>query len=1620
MRRTRVKSNAGSFKKLWAFFTVAVLTAFLVGFGSSAQAVISSGINYKIYTGYGSSTGVRPMDNPAVVSNYTLCKTGTIANIYDLNPIMSGCGSDYFLVRYQGYIYSPVAQTLYFRGYSDDGFWARVGGNVVVNNWALQGCSGSSTGVGVTFAAGEYKAIDAWFFEHGGGECSQLYYANNSSFSGETLVPASMFTTNNYADVSFNDTTIDAQVVQGGNYSQAVGAIASGTISYAVNSGSLPPGVSLNSTTGALTGTATTAGLYSFNIRATANDAGVVSTADTGTLTITVGTNTGLTEPLSNETLWIGEAFSDRAIYSGYPTPSVSKLSGTLPPGLSLSSNGTLSGTPTTSGTYTFKLRGTNFVDSTDSATYTYTIEAAPTFTANGNYSRTVEYGDAISDIPTVSGNEVSFSLSGELPAGLSVDTNSGAVLGNANEAGQFVFRVLASNRSGSTYSTQSTITVNQTPVFTSSSVATSLTKGTEYSYNFEATGYPAPTFDTGGTALPAGLTLSSDGHLSGTPTAGRSYTFSVRAYNWYAGAWHIATISKTINVEAGPVFTAGENYTATVTLGNLYTHTPTVSGNGVSFALGANSDLPAGVSLDSESGVLTGRPTEAGEFTFTVVATNSLGTDTSSVSKLNVRAAPAFTLSAPLARLNKDVAYSYEFAASGFPTPTFSVVSGRLPHGLTLDSDGTLHGTPTTGDEYTFTIRASNALDTVDITKTIEVIQAPYAIDDVLQLLILAGGNYADAVHFGGYPEPTYEITDGVLPPGLSLNSLSGAITGTVTTGGLYNFKVRVTSGDSSTTTANYGLIVNQAPQKFEDAISPTTELGKAFADGVSTTGYPIPTYSLKSGALPIGLKLNATTGAITGTTTSTGVYNFVIEALNTVGALALPGSITVQQTPVFLRGELPAKLNVGDKVSAKLTATGFPSPTYAVTSGALPEGLSLDANTGEISGVVTNGGMYGFVVSAINEVGATAYRPITVEVIGAETAISVAAKIGEVITGAPVSIESGGLKAAAPYDVVLRSTPQTIANGKTSAQGTVEEQTKIPAGLEPGWHSITLTSLKSDGTEFQKAIYFQVTETLMLEEISPVAPSEAQKQEALVNDPEFYARMGIDPAGTVTPEAAAEQVEQVTSVVASVALVSAAAAGAAAAASAAGGAASAAGGGSSGGGARAGGGSSGGGSSSSARASGGGTTSSGSSSGGSGGTSGGADSSEESESADYGNLEADHDDFEKEGSGVIDRLPIWKLGALTVLDNPLTRWIESSAKVSPVLSRILNDGTYLRALFGSFVGLSYLVAVTMGVAAVDTSADSLAVSGRVAILVAIMALGTLDALFGIVAMSAFVVTSLVTMPLAGIGDVRYLLAMFILGFAPSIMATTFRKIRRPAIENIHDAWERIVDLALIGFISVLTVMSLVGSVSAFAGATVPLSADVKPIAFAIASVALIRVLVEEGAAKFAPDRLNRLNPTEVPGTFDWQPWASLVLKASVLVVMIGGMVGMGWHLWVGTFLIFLPGLIGMVFPQLPSFKWIHEFIPGGVGALAFATLISSWSGQLVNALLGKSELYGQLSFILIPLPVILISIIGMFAQAEDKLWQRTGKKWVYIAGGIAVFVFTIQVTEFFPTIFG
>jgi predicted nucleic acid-binding Zn-ribbon protein len=141
-------------------------------------------------------TGVGRYGNPPQKSDtaYTKCKTTTVNNI-DLNwggGDILGCGSDYIMLHYKGYITYPTTTKVYFQAPADDGFYMSINGTQVINDWSLKGCGANSTGL-FSFTGGKSYAIDAWFYEWTGGACSSLYYKplNGNSYA---VAPASFFT----------------------------------------------------------------------------------------------------------------------------------------------------------------------------------------------------------------------------------------------------------------------------------------------------------------------------------------------------------------------------------------------------------------------------------------------------------------------------------------------------------------------------------------------------------------------------------------------------------------------------------------------------------------------------------------------------------------------------------------------------------------------------------------------------------------------------------------------------------------------------------------------------------------------------------------------------------------------------------------------------------------------------------------------------------------------------------------------------------------------------------------------------------------------------------------------------------------------------------------------------------------------------------------------------------------------------------------------------------------------------------------------------------------------------------------------------------------------------------
>jgi hypothetical protein len=159
----------------------------------------------------------------------------------------------------------------------------------------------------------------------------------------------------------------------------------------------------------------------------------------------------------------------------------------------------------------------------------------------------------------------------------------------------------------------------------------------------------------------------------------------------------------------------------------------------------------------------------------------------------------------------------------------------------------------------------------------------------------------------------------------------------------------------------------------------------------------------------------------------------------------------------------------------------------------------------------------------------------------------------------------------------------------------------------------------------------------------------------------------------------------------------------------------------------------------------------------------------------------------------------------------------------------------------------------------------------------------------------------------------------------------------------------------------------------------------------------------------------MEKINPTSIVEGSATQEWFSLFLKYGVLCYMIAPLVGIGWHLWLGSAVIFLPGLLSLMRIKFPTSKLIYQLMPGGIASLLAATVLSGWSGTLISSLFQALPNFKELAYVLTPLPVIAMALLGMFAEPGEKWYQKLKfSRTVYLVGGIAVFVMTVLATGF------
>jgi hypothetical protein len=387
---------------------------------------------------------------------------------------------------------------------------------------------------------------------------------------------------------------------------------------------------------------------------------------------------------------------------------------GALPPGMSLSSAGAISGTPTQSGAFNFTVQAKDSATPTAhtaTASLTLNVNQVPAITSAT--STTFTAGASGTFTVTATGFPApTFTETGALPAGVTLTAASGVLAGTAGAGTGGTYPITITAQNGVTpNATQSfTLTVNQAPAITSQ-VSAGFAAGVQSTFTVTVTGFPAPTLSETG-ALPTGVTFNaSTGVLSGSTSAQGSYPVVFTAAN---GIGSNASQNFTLVVGLAPAITSGNSTTFTV--GTPGTFTVTASGSPAS-TFSETGALPSGVTLNATTGLLSGTPAvgTGGSYSLTITAQNTVPPNATQSFTLTVNEAPAIT-SNNNATFTLSSNGTFKVTSSGNPTATLTE-TGSLPSAVTFvdnhDGTATISGIPATGTAgaYPITITALNGI---------------------------------------------------------------------------------------------------------------------------------------------------------------------------------------------------------------------------------------------------------------------------------------------------------------------------------------------------------------------------------------------------------------------------------------------------------------------------------------------------------------------------------------------------------------------------------------------------------------------------------------------------------------------------------------------------------------------------------------------------------------------------------------------------------------------------------------------------------------------------------------------------------------------------------------------
>ncbi len=338
-----------------------------------------------------------------------------------------------------------------------------------------------------------------------------------------------------------------------------------------------------------------------------------------------------------------------------------------------------------------------------------------------------------------------------------------------------------------------------------------------------------------------------------------------------------------------------------------------------------------------------------------------------------------------------------------------------------------------------------------------------------------------------------------------------------------------------------------------------------------------------------------------------------------------------------------------------------------------------------------------------------------------------------------------------------------------------------------------------------------------------------------------------------------------------------------------------------------------------------------------------------------------------------------------------------------SPLASRILSDGNYLRATLQHFALLIYPVAIGLGFFAAR-NVDFQALPPSLTFMIAILVLGIFDSFAGFATVLTFGILSAVSGHVGNLSSFLTLVGIALVGFSPILLASVFRPLRR-LTNDFTSYWERITDYLVASVLTGWVVKQIVQGLAGLSGLQLPITAYAHLLGIIAGLLVFARYGLEDLVSYLYPSRIQAIEPRYREQSRN-QSILTIVMKISVFLLVAEPFFGFTSSLWIGLAIFAVPMILALFESRFPKSKIIARWIPKGIIEMITMTTAGYFIARVLNWYPQSATGYLLIAFVLLGVPGLILKILPLFAGESSDEWKesRNGKLIYRIGGLIAI----------------